>query len=462
MLLINLPKYPKKMMLRLIVKCGLFMTVLILIGSCKPPVDKSEFYKAAQDSEYFYEALKQLTDVIVHDIFSPPVASRVYSYPCIAAHETIIQRDNTSASLAHQLNGLTAITSTLDTTDVIFEIASIVAFYDVSKALIFSEDRILDAKARYLNELDSIGVPKRVANASEAYGSMVADHILEWADKDNYKETRSYPKYSLDDDPSRWQPTPPAYMEGIEPHWNAIRTMVLDSASQYKIAPPPKFDLAKGTEFRARTDEVYNTVLNITDEEREIASFWDCNPFVMNQTGHMMFATKKITPGGHWMGISNIASETAKLDLGSSIKVSTYVSLALFDAFISCWDEKYRSSLVRPETIINEHIDESWTPVLQTPPFPEHTSGHSVISTSAATVLTAMFGDSFKYRDDVELKYGLPVRNFDSFKEAAEEAAISRLYGGIHYMPAITEGQIQGEKVGSHLVRDLDIKLISK
>ncbi len=450
------------MMLRSIANWVLFMTVIILFNSCQPPVDKSEYYQVAQNPKYFYEALDGLTDVIVHDIFSPPVASRVYSYPCIAAYETMIQDNDTSASLAHTLNGLTPVTSSLDTTDVIFEIASIVAFYEVSKALIFSEDRILDAKASYLNELDSIGVPKSVTNASDAYGSMVANHILEWADKDNYKETRSYPKYSLDDTPSRWQPTPPAYMEGIEPHWNAIRTMVLDSASQYKIAPPPKFDLAKGTEFRTRTEEVYNTVLNITEEEREIASFWDCNPFVMNQTGHMMFATKKITPGGHWMGISNIASETAQLDLDNSIKVSTYVSLALFDAFISCWDEKYRSSLVRPETIINEHIDESWTPVLQTPPFPEHTSGHSVISTSAATVLTAMFGDSFEYRDDVELKYGLPVRNFNSFKEAAEEAAISRLYGGIHYMPAITEGQIQGEKVGNHLVRDLGIKEIGK
>jgi membrane-associated phospholipid phosphatase len=125
------------------------------------------------------------------------------------------------------------------------------------------------------------------------------------------------------------------------------------------------------------------------------------------------------------------------------------VSIALFDAFISCWDEKYRSNLIRPETVINEYVDRDWIPLLQTPPFPEHTSGHSVISTASAEVLTAMLGDNFAFEDDVEVKYGLPLRKFSSFRAASAEAAISRLYGGIHYMPAITEGVKQGKLVGN-------------
>jgi membrane-associated phospholipid phosphatase len=128
-------------------------------------------------------------------------------------------------------------------------------------------------------------------------------------------------------------------------------------------------------------------------------------------------------------------------------------AIALADGFISCWDEKFRSNLVRPETMINAHLDEAWTPLLQTPPFPEYPSGHSVISNAAAVVLTDQFGESFSFTDTTEVAYGLPARSFTSFTAAAAEAAMSRLYGGIHYRMAIEEGSIQGQRVGEHVVR---------
>jgi hypothetical protein len=192
------------------------------------------------------------------------------------------------------------------------------------------------------------------------------------------------------------------------------------------------------------------------DKEKEaIASFWDCNPFVSHHKGHAMFATKKITPGGHWMGITSIATKGANSNLMETVNAYTRVSMALADGFIVCWDEKWRSILVRPETVINEFIDENWVPLLQTPPFPEHTSGHSVISTAAAVVLTDLYGENFNFVDSTEVEFGLPIRNFQSFRQACEEAAISRLYGGIHYMPAITEGVLQGEKVGEFIGSNL-------
>jgi hypothetical protein len=128
-------------------------------------------------------------------------------------------------------------------------------------------------------------------------------------------------------------------------------------------------------------------------------------------------------------------------------------AIALADGFISSWDEKYRSSVVRPETVINAHLDEGWTPLLQTPPFPEYTSGHSVISTAAAAVLTDQFGGGFAFTDSTELEYGLPARTFSSFEQAAAEAAMSRLYAGIHYRMAIEEGVIEGRKVGDLVVQ---------
>jgi membrane-associated phospholipid phosphatase len=175
----------------------------------------------------------------------------------------------------------------------------------------------------------------------------------------------------------------------------------------------------------------------------------------MHVRGHAMYATKKITPGGHWMGIVGIASRKSGADIMKSAEAYARTAMAVADGFISSWDEKYRSNLVRPETVINAYLDESWEPLLQTPPFPEYTSGHSVISTAAATVLTDEFGDSFAFADSTEMEYGLPVRSFSSFNQAAAEAAISRLYAGIHYRMAIEEGITQGRKVGENVVRKI-------
>ena len=168
-----------------------------------------------------------------------------------------------------------------------------------------------------------------------------------------------------------------------------------------------------------------------------------------------MFATKKITPGAHWIGITKIACNQAGLDFSQTVSAHAKTSIAIFDAFISCWDEKYRSNLIRPETLINQYIDENWKPVLQTPPFPEYTSGHSVVSGAASRVLTEIFGGNFSFDDDTEVPYGLPIRSYESFEQAAQEAAISRMYGGIHYRAAIEVGLQQGINVGNTVIHSL-------
>jgi hypothetical protein len=203
--------------------------------------------------------------------------------------------------------------------------------------------------------------------------------------------------------------------------------------------------------------EVYNTGNDSisVEEKKDIASFWDCNPFVSHFSGHVMFATKKISPGGHWIGITKLAALKAKLDFMKTAEAYAWVSIGLADAFISCWDEKYRSELIRPETYINKYIDDKWMPTLQTPPFPEYTSGHSVASSTTAEILTHLFGEDFEFEDTVEKEFGLPTRNFQSFKQAASEAAMSRLWGGIHYMPAITNGSRQGSNLGLFIVKTL-------
>jgi hypothetical protein len=194
--------------------------------------------------------------------------------------------------------------------------------------------------------------------------------------------------------------------------------------------------------------EVYSVVKDLSEEQRAIASFWDCNPFAVSYSGHMAIGLKKISPGGHWMGITGIACKKANTSLDSAIFIHTTVALTLHDAFISCWKEKYLSDRIRPETAINKLVDPSWRPILQTPPFPEYTSGHSVVSASAATVLTYLLGDNFSFVDTSEIYFGLPERKFNSFFEASNEAAISRLYGGIHFRDACEQGVAQGKLVG--------------
>jgi len=297
-------------------------------------------------------------------------------------------------------------------TQINYELSALIAHMEVSKELIHSQDQMKSLQDSLYGIWETKN-PKLFTN-SKKYGLRVARHISSWMAKDNYAQTRTMPRFTVDiNNPERWQPTPPSYQEGIEPHWSKIRPFVIDSAEQFKPIPPPPFNMKKGTDFYKELKEVYDISKKIeaegdTSEEIQIAQFWDCNPYVSVTRGHLMFATKKITPGAHWIGITKIATRKTKSDFDKTIYAYTKTSMAIADAFISCWDEKYRSNLIRPETLINEHIDDSWKPVLQTPPFPEYTSGHSVVSGAASTVLSDIFGNNFAFDDTTEVAYGLP------------------------------------------------------
>lgn len=412
-------------------------------------------------AEVLHESIDKVTEIMIHDIFSPPVASRIFAYPNIAAYEIIALKDPNYNSLVGQVSELTAIPQPEVATPVNHEIAAMVAHIDLSRRLIFSEEKLTPLRDSLYTDWQRKN--EKLFNASKEYGLKVADHIATWMSKDNYNQTRTMPKFTVNtDDPTRWQPTPPAYMEGIEPHWNKIRPFVIDSAGQFKPEPPPPFSMEEGSDFYKEVKEVYDISNEITQkgdtsEEIAIAKFWDCNPYVSVTRGHLMFATKKITPGAHWIGIVKIAAKNTNSDFAKTVFAYTKTSIAIADGFISCWDEKYRSNLIRPETLINTHIDENWKPVLQTPPFPEYTSGHSVVSGAAGVALTSIFGDNFAFDDDTEVPYGLPVRSFPSFEAAASEAAISRMYGGIHYRKAVEVGVKQGRDLGQFLVDKLNM-----
>lgn len=435
------------------IKIFIITSICLLFISCKK--EKS----IVVTTDEYHAAIENVTQIMIHDIFSPPVASRIFVYPNIAAYEVIAQNSKTYTSLQNQLKGLDSIPKLDPKSGVNIQLAALIAHMDVSKQLVFSEELVEKFRDSLYQKWGQEN--EKEFEVSKEYGLKVASRIKKWMDKDNYKETRTMSKFSVyENQPGRWQPTPPAYMDAIEPHWAEIRTLVLDSASQFKPIPALPFSIDKQSPFFKQVQEVYDISLKMKKlgdgcDEVKMAQFWDCNPYVSVSQGHMMFAKKKITPGAHWMGITKIACKQSKANFEKTVFAYTKTSIGMFEAFISCWDEKFRSNVIRPETVINKYVDEDWKPALQTPPFPEYTSGHSVVSTVCSNILTSIFGDNFAFVDNSELQFGLPNRSFKSFNEASKEAAMSRFYGGIHYRAAIENGIVQGKNISDFVVGKL-------
>ena len=406
-----------------------------------------------RDAAPLHRAQKALTDVIIHDIFSPPVASRIYAYTNIAAYEVLAKADKNVRSLKGQLNSFPMIPAA--SKNVNLSLAAVNAFLITGKSLVFSEAILQDSINHILKWYQQKGITPEAFKSSLDYGKKVANIVLQCVAKDKYKETRILRRYSFLKQEGKWLPTPPVYMAAIEPNWSKIRPLAIDSCNQFQPELALPFSTEKNSSFYLEAKEVYDSTINLSVANKAIASFWDCNPFAVSTDGHLMYAIKKISPGGHWIMIAGLVSRNNKAGILKASVAYTLTSIALFDGFISCWDEKYRSNVIRPETYINKYIDESWRPLLQTPPFPEYTSGHSVISTAAAAVLGSLFGDNTAFDDDTEVEFGLPVKHFSSFTEACNEAAISRLYGGIHYRAAIVNGQTQGGKIGQWVARKI-------
>ncbi len=414
-----------------------------------------DWEKLAANPDFLHRSVKKVTDIIVHDIYSPPVASRIYAYTTIAAYEAAIPSSENYQSLAGQLQGLTVMTTRDSGRSYCHSLASVNALLLVAQSMIISEEKITAFREAILAEFRLTGMPDSTFRNSVAFGQKIASEVLAWAAQDRYKQTRSLAKYAVLNDAGSWKPTPPAYMKAIEPSWGKLRTFLIDSLELFKPVPPTPFSADTNSRFYKEAKEVEIAGSQLTAEQIEIANFWDCNPFKMNVNGHVMFATKKISPGGHWINITALVCKQSGRNFIQAAEAYAAVSIVLADGFISCWEEKFRSKVIRPETYINQYISQSWMPLLQTPPFPEYTSGHSVISAAAAVVLSKLFGDDFSFADSTEVEFGIPVRHFKSFKHAADEAAISRFYGGIHYMPSIVNGMTEGDKLGRYVAERL-------
>jgi hypothetical protein len=418
---------------------------------------KKDYDAVFKDPNLYSATVHELNTVVMGNNFSPIVGSRNYLYANVAAYEVIAAAyPEHYVSLAGQLRGLKAVPKPVPGQPVDFEFASLLAFCQLGEAVTFPAGSMKD----YVDSLKKMavdhGMPSAVFSNSVAFADTVSAVIMDWSHRDNYLQTRGAPEYTVTDTPGRWVPTPPAYSSAMEPHWREIRPLVLDSANQFAPPPPYPFNVTdKNSKYYKEVMSIKNAVDSLTPEQAHIADFWDDNPFKLNVSGHLMFGTKKFSPPGHWMSIVGIAAKKAKADFPTTVCAYAKTAITLFDAFIQCWDEKYRHNTVRPETVINKYFDPNWRPHLQTPPFPEYTCGHSTGSAAAAEALTSIFGDNFAYTDTTELEFGIKSRSFKSFRDAALENNWARYYGGLHFHYSCLVSTQFGKKVGDLVVEKI-------
>jgi hypothetical protein len=420
--------------------------------SCK----QKDYKKYTNDPLLYCKTVKKLNDVVLFNNFSPVVASRNYAYANIAAYECIVAGDSNYQTLTGQIKELPVMPKPENPEKIDFHLAALFSFVKVGNAVTFPEGILMD----YYNDLKEgakkAGMPKSILKNTIAFSDTISAVVLKWSKGDNYTKTRSAEKYTVMMEDGRWIPTPPAYTPALEPHWCDIRTLVLDSACQFQPPSAPAYNMKDSTsQFCKELMEVKNTVDNLTPEQKHIADFFDDNPFNVHALGHVMYATKKFSPPGHWMNIVGIAAEKSGADFDKTVAAYAETSIALFDGFIACWKIKYMNNSVRPETVIVKMIDANWQPYIQTPPFPSYVSGHSVISNASAEIMTHYFGDNFAYTDTSEKEFGIADRSFKSFRDAALEASWSRLYGGIHYRSDLEQGNYLGMKIGQYIVGKL-------
>lgn len=406
-------------------------------------------------SPIIYELNDELTKIISYDKFNPPQSSRVYVYPNIAAYEIIALTDKKFCSLGSQLNDLPKLSKrvikSLRPKTIDPEIALFTAFAETVDPLIYSIE-IWKENVESIRQRITKGKETALINRSEKAGKVVAKHVLDWANKDTYRQRSTLPRHELKKTDGNWSLTPPDYKDAMEPNWAQLRPYVIDHPKTFLPPAPTPFSTDKRSDFYKNTIEVYN-ILEIEPEKRKkIAWFWDDNAAATIHQGHFMSFVFKQTPAGHWMNIAKYISQNHHESLSSSTETMMLTSVAMADAFISVWYAKYHYDYIRPITFINQYINPNWDSVLQNPNFPEYPSGHSGASAAAGTVLIHKFGDKVTFLDKSIINYGLAPKTFHSISEAYQEASISRVYGGIHFVQAIEEGTKQGEKIGRYLI----------
>jgi hypothetical protein len=416
-----------------------------LVAVAAPAVAQSSAITSEKILQDWYRLVLQL--VRHTPTYSPPVASRAFAYLGIAVHEAVAACDDKALSLSAQINGLPVsargevallphlLNATLE--------RAVADFFGNTGP---SGQRAIKAMSRK-NAAALMGTAADSAAArAEDLGHGIASSVFDWSKSDGGHgvENLGFPlQHVLGGTPASWVPTNPQTLQQtpLLPTWGSNRTFALPTGNACPLPPPPDYSEDKGSAFYGEALEAYAISKSLTDEQKRIARFWSDDPMLSP------------TPPGHWVSIALQIFEKEKVDARTRAAVLARLGIAMADAFIGCWHTKYEYDLLRPITYIRRVIDPKWTPFLITPPFPEYPSGHSTQSGAAEVVLSEAFGANHAFVDATHERDGLAPRAFTSFTAAAEEAALSRLYGGIHFRSGVERGLKQGRCIGGHALK---------
>jgi hypothetical protein len=403
------------------------------------------------DAKFLLEWWDALFAFVGSERLSPPDASRMFAYISVGLYEAQICGTPNYLTLENQLSDFENVPrpekgQVYDWQTCVTETMYLVQDGMMARYFPAGVSTLNKLYDKQIEERKAAGVTDEVIERSKAYGEELADAILEWSEGDSYVETRykQYKAPSREGHPSLWEPTD-FNQTALEPFWGDHRTFFVKDGAQCDIDKAPAYN-GKGdttSELYKQAVEVYKYDTELTEEQRTIAQYWADDP------------SETSTPPGHWMEILGnfVQSENMKLDRAAELYA--LVATAMNDACITVWHTKYRVNLVRPKTVIRETIDPAWEPYVETPPFAGYTSGHSGFSGAAATILTGLIGDNLSFIDSAHIDIGLLPREFKSFQAAADEAAFSRMYGGIHFTCDIFDGVEQGRCVGNFYLENL-------
>lgn len=386
--------------------------------------------------------------LIEAEALSPPKASRVLAYTGVAIYEATVDGVPQHRSLGGQLNGLEPLPEASSEVEYDFEVVLHSTLGHLASQFFDEEDSRLHlikiAEDGLAARVDA-GLGETTVTESMQRGIEIAERLWEWAIDDGYYE-RNSESFTPPEGDYAWVPTGDIE-DPLEPYWNTLRPFALDASDVCAAPAPAEYSSDPDSEFYQQALEVWQISEQRNEEQEEIAQFWADDP---GQTA---------TPPGHWMAIAGQMVDEQAMNLAEAAELYAMMGVTTGDAVISCWDAKYESFLLRPVTYIQRHIDESWEPFINTPRFPEYTSGHSTFSGAAAGILTAMVGE-VSFSDKTHEHRGMEPRHFDNFDHAAREAANSRLYGGIHYPMGNDGGLIQGECVAETVLETIDLSTI--
>ena len=424
-----------------------FASIAVITATLVAPLAFAEDPRPTPES-VLVARYRLVLDLVRHTpTYSPPVASRAFAYFGVIAYEATASGRSDLATLAGQLHGLAALPAREPGVPydeaVVLDSALAAATERFFSNTGPSGQHAVQAVEAKLGPAVADALPTDVAERSRNYGRRLTDAVAAWADADGGArvENMGFPlNYTLNPATGHWRPTSTIAQQQapLLPEWGGMRTFAVPSGKTCDLPPPLPYDAAKESRFYLEALEVHDVSAHLTDEQKSIARFW---------SDDAMLST---TPPGHWIQIAFQLFDREAMPIDRRVDLLARLGVATADAFIACWATKFEYDVIRPVTFIRANIDPDWTPLLITPPFPEYPSGHSTASSAMAEVMTRYFGDNYAFEDASHIRDGLPPRQFASFRAAAEEAAVSRLYGGIHFRTAIERGLDQGRCVSAY------------